>query len=397
YWTDSLEFIGLEKKYVLSCVACQLTKPTNRKPASYMQPVVASYPWEFVGVDFVGPLPRSTHGNEYILVFIDYFTRWVEICPVREATAGVAAHKFISEVFARHGAPKYLVSDRGVQFASVFSFFFNQCLHRWNERVNRMIKTAIWAYVESRQKEWDLHLPHISFALRTAPHQSTGETPAFLLYGRDLNTPLDLWMQPDTLCAPESMESYKSELTSSLQDAYDHVREAMASSHDTQKKHYNKKRCHATFNVGDLVRLRSHPRSNAAAGFAPKLAPVFKGSYRVIQVMSDLDYRLVDIFSDEDIGVHHVSNLLPFKTWGDGTVAPHTIAHCMTDVDPATSETEETEELEEYGFDFLFGDPPSAPSVDSIVTPFGPSDSVSHSHTSRYFLRPGNKPQVALG
>lgn len=72
YWPG---MSGEVKKYVLSCKTCQLTKPTNRKPAGYMQPVVASHPWEFVGVDFVGPLPRSTRGNEYILVFIDYFTK----------------------------------------------------------------------------------------------------------------------------------------------------------------------------------------------------------------------------------------------------------------------------------------------------------------------------------
>uniref|UniRef100_A0A672YWE3 Integrase catalytic domain-containing protein n=1 Tax=Sphaeramia orbicularis TaxID=375764 RepID=A0A672YWE3_9TELE len=318
---------GEVKKYVLSCVTCQLTKPTNLKPAGYMQPVIVSYPWEFVGVDFVCPLPRSTRGNEYILIFIDYFMKWVEICPVREATAAVAARKFVSEVFARHGAPKYLVSDGGVQFVSDFFEAVLASLgsvHRLTtayhpqsnltERVNRTIKTAIRAYVGSKHREWDLYLLHISFALRTAPHQSTGESPAFLLYGRDLNTPLDLWIQPD--------------LTSTLKAAYDHVREAMASSHDTQKKHYDKKRRHATFKVGDLVRLKSHPRSSAAAGFAAKLAPVFKGPYRVVQVLSDLDYRLVDIFSGEDVGVHHVSNLLPFKTWDNGAEAPRTIPHC---------------------------------------------------------------------
>ncbi len=51
------------------------------------------------------------------------------------------------------------------------------------KRVNWMIKTAIRSHVWSKQRDWDRHLSLISFALRIAPHQSTGDPPAFLLYG----------------------------------------------------------------------------------------------------------------------------------------------------------------------------------------------------------------------
>lgn len=206
---------------MLSCATCQFCKPTNQKPGGFLQPVVALFPCEFAGVDFVGPLPRSSRGNEYILVFVDYFTKWVEICPVREATAQVAADKFLSEVFARHGVPKYLVSDRGVQFVSaVFDLVVRAMgtTHRLTtayhpqsnqtERVNRTMKTAIRSYVGSKHRDWDHHLGLISFALRTAPHQSTGDSPAFLLYGRDLSTPLDLTMQPDDEPALRTLISF---------------------------------------------------------------------------------------------------------------------------------------------------------------------------------------------
>ncbi|KAM9425657.1 uncharacterized protein KZ484_011743 [Pholidichthys leucotaenia] len=174
-----------------------------------------------------------------------------------------------------------------------------------SERVNRTIKTAIRAYMGSKHRELDLYLPHISFALQTASQHSTEDTPAFLLYGYT-------------------------------------------------EKHHDKKRHHATFKVGDLVRLKAHLRSNAAARFAAKLVAVFKGPYRVVQVMSDVDYRLVDVCSEEDVDVHHVSNLVPFTTW-DGDVGPlHAISHCMAGVDPTASKLEDMEDLEEYGSDFLF-------------------------------------------
>ncbi len=175
------------KKYVTSCTVCQLTKPSQRKPAGLMVLIRPQKPLEYVGVDFVGPLRRTSRGNAFILVFVDYFSKWVEIVAVREATAQVAASKMLSEVFSQHGAPAYLISDRGSPFVSDL---FEQVLtllgteHRLTtayhpqtnatERVNRTLKTAIRAYVDDKHTTWDRYIPQICFALRTAPHESTG-------------------------------------------------------------------------------------------------------------------------------------------------------------------------------------------------------------------------------
>ncbi|XP_029112112.1 uncharacterized protein LOC114911879 [Scleropages formosus] len=417
---------GDVKRYVQSCVTCQLSKPANQKPGGYLKPVVATYPWEFAGVDFMGPLPRSGRGNEYILVFIDYFTKWVEICPVREATAATAARKFVSEVFARHGAPAHLVSDRGVQFVSDF---FEEVVaamgsdHRLTtayhpqsnqtERVNRTIKTAIRAYVGRKHRDWDLHLPLISFALRTAPHQSTGDTPAFLLYGRDLNTPLDLWLSPSPQYMADSVADYKVELTSALREAYDHVRESLAESQSTQKKHYDKNRRAVSFQVGDLVKLKAHPRSDASAGFSAKLAPVYKGPYRITKVLSELNYKLSRVADAADGGVHHVSNLLPFFTWDDKEDL-ECLPQQLAETNLQEQEACVPDEQDVFGFDTLFTEPDvhdqlaaaptvgtQPPSVDSpVVTPpvnFSSPRADAHlqhpqlvrMHTHPYFLRSG--------
>lgn len=62
----------------------------------------------------------------------------------------------------------------------------------------------------------------------------------------------------------------------------------------------------------DLVRLKAHPRSNVAVGFTAKLAPVYKGPYRIARVISDLNYKLTRLDDGAEGGVHHVSNRLPF-------------------------------------------------------------------------------------
>uniref|UniRef100_A0A3B3BNI0 Integrase catalytic domain-containing protein n=1 Tax=Oryzias melastigma TaxID=30732 RepID=A0A3B3BNI0_ORYME len=287
------------KNYVVSCAVCQTTKPSQRKTAGLMIPIEPQRPWEYTGVDYVGPLPRTSSGNVYILVFVDYFSKWIEVSAVREATAQVAAKKFISDVFARHGSPSYLISDRGTPFVSdlfehVVSVLGTE--HRLTtayhpqtnatERVNRTLKTAIRAYVENKHTSWDKFLPQICFALRTAPHESTGFSPAMILYGRELETPLDL-------------------VTASIQEAQDHARAALSDSHRRRKHYYDLRRRHVSYAVGDLVRVKSHPKSDALANFTAKLAPLFTGPYRVAKKMSDVNYHLIRVDTGEKAGVQN--------------------------------------------------------------------------------------------
>lgn len=170
-----------------------ISSPSQTTGNRLMVPILPQKPWEYTGVDFVGPLPRTVSGNAYLLVFVDYFSKWIEVCAVREATAQVAAGKFVSEVFARHGTPTYLISDRGSPFVSeLFEHVISTLgsVHRLTtayhpqtnatECVNRMLKTAICAYVGDKHTSWDKFLSQICFALRTAPHSlSCSEFAAF--------------------------------------------------------------------------------------------------------------------------------------------------------------------------------------------------------------------------
>uniref|UniRef100_A0A3P8NJ88 Gypsy retrotransposon integrase-like protein 1 n=1 Tax=Astatotilapia calliptera TaxID=8154 RepID=A0A3P8NJ88_ASTCA len=278
YWPKMASEV---KRYVLSCPVCQLTKPSQRKPAGFMVPISPQRPWEYAGVDFVGPLPRTASGNSYILVFVDYFSKWIEVCAVRDATARVAASKFINEVFARHGAPRYLISDRGSPFVSEL---FDSVLstlgstHRLTtayhpqtnatERVNRTLKTAIRAYVGDKHASWDKFMSQICFALRSAPHESTGLSPAMMLYGRELETPLDLLTKPSGESEESSMP-YPETLKASLQEAHDRARETLARSHARQKRYYD-------------LRCRPH-RCNGLAPATTDPRPCMYGQCRAVE------------------------------------------------------------------------------------------------------------------
>lgn len=255
-------------KYVVSCSVCQITKPSQNKPAGLMVPIQPQRPWEYNGVDYVGPLPRTASGNAYVIVFVDYFSKWIEVSAVREATAQVAANKFISDIFARHGAPSYLITDRGTPFVSELFEHVVSTLgteHRLTtayhlqtnatERVNRTLKTAIRAYVGDKHTAWEKYIPQICFALRTAPHESTGLSPSMMLYGRELETPLDLVTQPTWDGVDEPGVPYPECLKVSLQEAHDLARAVLAVSHDRQKPYYDLRCRHVSYKIGDLVRV----------------------------------------------------------------------------------------------------------------------------------------------
>uniref|UniRef100_A0A3B4GQR1 Integrase catalytic domain-containing protein n=1 Tax=Pundamilia nyererei TaxID=303518 RepID=A0A3B4GQR1_9CICH len=117
-------------------------------------------------VDFVGPVPCTPAGNAYLIVFVDYLNKWVEACAVKEATSQVAAGKFVTDIFARHGTPTYLISDRRSPFVSELF-----------EQVVSALDNAICSYIGDKHTSWDKFLLQIC---------------------RELDTPLDLITQPFT-------------------------------------------------------------------------------------------------------------------------------------------------------------------------------------------------------
>ncbi|RXN19011.1 protease reverse transcriptase ribonuclease h [Labeo rohita] len=155
-------------QHCTECRKCQVYKPTNLKPAGSLQSVPIVEPGFMLGMDIMGPFPRSTRQNEYLLVIVDYFSKWVEVFPMRNAKATTIVRILLEEIFTRWGTPAFIVSDRGTQFTSKL---LEQLCKQWQvtqkltmayhpqsnltERVNRSLKTMIAMYVEENHRTWD--------------------------------------------------------------------------------------------------------------------------------------------------------------------------------------------------------------------------------------------------
>ncbi len=115
YWFGMSQMIN---GYVSTCSVCNHRKKTNRRAKFPMTSFQAGYPMERVHLDFMGPLPRTTNGNVYVLMMVDQFTKWVECIALPSQTAEVTAHAAVSEFFSRFGYPFQIHSDQGRNFES---------------------------------------------------------------------------------------------------------------------------------------------------------------------------------------------------------------------------------------------------------------------------------------
>ncbi len=260
------------REYVSACKTCCSTKTSRAptKPALVALPPVYN-PFDRIAVDFVGPLPITKDGNRYILVFVDYATRWPEAFATPDMKATTVAELFVREILCRHGAPVCLLSDQGRDFLAavlkeVLTFTrtskiqtaaYHPQTNGLCERFNGTLMSMLSAYVHSNQDNWDRLLPMALFGYRTAVQESTNFAPAELLYARQIRLPMNL-----DLFTP------KLDFARKVKECFRRAQSGVMKTAERNKKRQlgaNKPR---TYSAGDQVRVRAMA---TATGLSKKL------------------------------------------------------------------------------------------------------------------------------
>lgn len=323
YWPKMRQDVS---RYVARCTVCQTTKSKeNQGPAGLMgSQRVVSRPWEMVAADLIGPLPRSASGFKYILVVLDTFTKFVLLIPLRAATAALVAKHLEQDVFLIFGIPRYLICDNGAEFTGravkilaeeyKLRLLYNPSRHPQAnpaERVNKTIGNLLRAYVGENHRRWDMQLPKIGFALRTASHETTGFTPAFLNFGRELTLQSKDSGPPDIIPEIGETAAYGRKIED-LKKTYEEVQARLRSAYQNNTNRYNLRRRQVSFKEGDKVLKRNYPQSDATKYFSAKLAPKFTGPHIVAKKVSPLVYKL-ETQNGVSLGNWHVSDLKPYQ------------------------------------------------------------------------------------
>ena len=104
-------------QFVQRCPKCQMHGDLIHVPPSELHALTSSWPFLVWGVDMIGKVSlKSSSGHGYILVTIDYFTKWVEADSYANLIATKVAKFIISHIICQYGIPHELISDRGVHF-----------------------------------------------------------------------------------------------------------------------------------------------------------------------------------------------------------------------------------------------------------------------------------------
>nr|GEW58059.1 reverse transcriptase domain-containing protein [Tanacetum cinerariifolium] len=222
-------------KTIKTCDICQRQGKTSQRDEMPQNSIQVCEIFDIWGIDFMGPFP-SSKGNKYILVAVDYLSKWVEAKALPTNDARVVV-KFLKSLFSRFGIPQAIISDCGTHFC--------------NDQFTRvMIKYGV------------------THRLSTAYHPQTsgqvetpiGCTPYKLVYGKSCHLPIELdhrayWalkhVNFDLKTAGDHRKLQLNELSELRNQAYENsviYKERTKKLHDSKIKN-------RIFNVGDQVLL----------------------------------------------------------------------------------------------------------------------------------------------
>ena len=241
--------------------------------------------------------------NKYIVIIADYFTKWVEAFATSNQEARTVAELLAKEIVCRFGVPQIIHSDQGRNFES--QLFAEMCqlfgikktrttpYHPQSngmvERFNRTLETQLSKFADLNQKDWDMHIPYLLLAYRSAIHDTTGCSPARMMLGREVNLPIDLMFgRPEEEPAPTATD-YANTLQNRLERVHNFARAHMQAKVDRMKQRYDLPQECQCLDPGDAAWLHNPQRKK---GLSPKLQRPWQGPYIIIKRINDLVYRI---------------------------------------------------------------------------------------------------------
>jgi len=325
WWPKMREEI---QHHVRTCAICQLAKAKTARHGGELQPLpIPNDRWESISMDFITDLPCTPSGHDAILVFVDRLTRMVLFAPCTKDIDALGTAKLLRNyVFAQHGLPASIVSDRDSRFTSKvwselmrllgtrldMSSAFHPQTDGLTERYNRVLEEYLRSYVSSTYDDWDEWLPLAQFAVNNSKQESLRETPFYLNFGRHPRTPATLVANSDNPGAEE--------FAVGLHEAIKKAKAALYAAQQRQKALVDGKARRVEFAVGEQVTLDTRNLTLKTTG-PNKLMPKYVGPFKVLKRIGQVAYKLELPTTMKCHPVFHVSLL--HKWHKDGRQQPH--------------------------------------------------------------------------
>ena len=276
-------------QYVQSCKTCQ--KRHRRRGEAPLE-LIQKHPTPFyhIGIDVMGPLPRTLTGKRYIVVAIDHFTKWPEAQALEEADASSIAQFLYEDVICRHGVPVKMTTDRGSEFVNdliaaltrtykirhIKTTAYHPQGNGQTECTNRIIKDILAKITPAKPGDWSLSLPAALSVIRNTRQQSTMFSPSELLYGCSMRQHFETADPgPDSRTPIEYAQDEFGRITNFQTQAHTFIRKAQ----ERQKRYHDDKILMLPpLEIGNLVMIW---RDMVEVNLSAKLEPKWEGPYLV--------------------------------------------------------------------------------------------------------------------
>ena len=203
YWT-TLETDCIQ--YVRKCQKCQIYADRINTPPMPLHSMSSPWPFAAWGIDIIGPIsPTASNGHRFILVAIDYFTKWVEATSYRNVPQKVVARFLKINIICRYGVPDRIITDNGsnlngkdmkaicekFRITHHHSTPYRPQMNGAVEAANKNLKKILQKTTET-YKDWHEKLPFALMGYRTSVRTSTGHSPFSLVYGSEAVVPVEI-------------------------------------------------------------------------------------------------------------------------------------------------------------------------------------------------------------
>ena len=301
-------------------------------------------PMQRIAIDGIGPLPPDENGNQHLLVFIDCFSRYVCLYPVKDVTAKSAA-KTLLKFVGHFGVPPQFITDNAPTFVNemikefmdsigtdhvltmAYSKEENALVERVNKEVMRHMRNIIF---DQRVKNyWGDYYPLVERIINSQVHSTTKVSPAQIIYGNAIDLDRGIFL-PNALSRHKQMQL--SEWTSRMLKAQDDI---IRIAREHQEEHdihhismHTPERTEFPINsyvLAQYENLEHKPPS--------KLHPHLKGPYQVVNYTGSI-YTVRNLVTNK-LEDYHITNLRPFE-YDPLKVDPRQVANVdqnMVDID----------------------------------------------------------------
>ena len=206
YWPtilrDATDLVG-------KCKIFQEHAQISHLPSEPLTSVTSPWPFQQWGLDILGPLPIGKDQCKFIIVAVDYFTKWAKAEPLATIIEQKIRNFVWHNIICRFGIPRTLVSDNGNQFDNAkfrdfcaelgIKNYYSSPTHSQSngqaEVTIRTLKAALKTKLEDFKGNWVEYLPEVLWGYRTMGRSATQETPFALAFGTEAVAPVEVGLK----------------------------------------------------------------------------------------------------------------------------------------------------------------------------------------------------------